>query len=138
MLKSKLSSNRLAGKAVAIATHLFIPCLSFILAGCSIYKIDSRDTSLGFYPPKPSGYQVLCLDKLEKPHEVIGTVTVTTNRSRPLMEIKDQMIHEAATMGGDAIMGLHSTDETAVSGDHQTRATEGIFVTYSAQVIVLK
>ena len=82
---------------------IFILAACFVLVGCSIYSVDSQDTTLDFYPPKASPDKVAYLEKVEQPHEVIGIVTVDAERNRPLEEVVAKMKDEAAILGGDAI-----------------------------------
>lgn len=113
---------------------------AILLAGCSIYRIDSQDSTLDFYPPKSSFEQVACLEKVERPHEIIGIVTATTDRSRPTQEVINKMRHEAAILGGDAIIDIHS-DDFNMGGKSENEGLfkgQSILVHYSAKVIVFK
>ncbi|MBF0618695.1 MAG: hypothetical protein HQL19_00850 [Candidatus Omnitrophica bacterium] len=95
------------------------------LAGCSVYRIDSQDTTLDFYPPKNTPERVQFLEKVEKPHDIIGIVTVATERSRPMAEVVTKMRYEASVLGGDAITDVRSEPS-------------GILVRHTAKVVVFK
>ncbi len=111
-----------------------------LVSGCSIYHVDSQDTTLDFFPPKSSVDKVVYLDKVDRAHEVIAIVTVTTERTRPLEEIIDQMRAEAAILGGDAVTDIR-TGEGAEAGDGQgaglfTRTS--VRLRYMAKVVAFK
>jgi hypothetical protein len=113
--------------------------LLLIFAGCSFYNIDSQDTTLDFYPPKASADQVAYLDKVDQPHEVIGIVTVDTERNRPLDEVVAKMRHEAAILGGDAIMDVRQ-DPGDGAGPKVKKyfGNVNIRVRYTAKVVLFK
>ena len=113
----------------------------FLVAGCSVYQIDSKpENNTAYYPPKKSPSDILYLESLDKPHEVIGTVTVTTERRQTLENIIPKMQYEAAMLGGDAITDIE-TDATGVWKKIKAKALLGnayIRANYSAKVIVFK
>jgi hypothetical protein len=81
---------------------------SVLFAGCSLYRVDSKDVSSDFYPPKNSADQVVYLEKVDKPYEVIGRVKITTDRMSPREEIVAKMRYEAAILGADAVTDITS------------------------------
>jgi hypothetical protein len=112
----------------------------FLLSGCSIYQIDSQSDSNQYYPPKTSAADVVYMETLDKPHEVIGTVTVNTERRQALENILPKMLYEASVMGGDAITDIQ-TDATGTWKKIQPKALLGnayVRANYSAKVIVFK
>ncbi len=115
---------------------LFV-CL--FLAGCSFYRIDSEDTTLDFYPPKDVSDGVVYLEKVDKPHEVIGIVTVDAERSKPFDEIVAKMKSEAAVLGGDAITDVRDTAGDSVgSGSPALLRNAYVRTRYTAKVVVFK
>ena len=60
-----------------ILLFLVIP----LLAACSLYRINSEDVATFLYPEKPAS-EVVYLEDVKKPHEVIGFVTVAAERSK--------------------------------------------------------
>ncbi|MBF0485278.1 MAG: hypothetical protein HQL16_02060 [Candidatus Omnitrophica bacterium] len=110
----------------------------FFLAGCSVYRVDSQDTTLDFYPPKESSQTVPYLEKTSKPYEVIGIVTVTADRTRPLDEVITQMRSEAAMLGGDAVTDLSSQPSAPQKKKDDLLANAYLRLMYSAKVIVFK
>ncbi len=87
--------------------------LMFIFSACSIYHVNSEDTANDIYPSKPSADQVVYMEKIDRPHEIIGYITVNTERIQPMNEIIEQMKREAAILGADAITDIH-TDASGV------------------------
>ena len=114
--------------------------LAFLAAGCSIYQIDSKPESTVYYPPKKSPSEIVYLESLDKPHEVIGTVIVTTERRQALENILPKMQYEASVLGGDAITDIQ-TDATGDWKKIKAQALLGnayIRANYSAKVIIFK
>ena len=110
------------------------------LSGCSVYQIDSKDTTPDFYPPKKSIDDVAYLEKIDKPYEEIGVVTVITERRQTLEDVLPKLKNEAAILGGDAI-----TDIQTDADDIWKKITPQKFfgnaytrVKYTAKVVVLK
>jgi|CXWL01.1.fsa_nt_gi uncharacterized protein YbjQ (UPF0145 family) len=114
--------------------------LTFLAAGCSIYQIDSKPENAVYYPPKRNPLEIVYLESLDKPHEVIGTVVVTTERRQSLENILPKMQYEASVLGGDAITDIQ-TDATGVWKKIKAQALLGnayIRANYSAKVVVFK
>ena len=84
--------------------------IPFILSlpACSIYHVNFEDTSSEFYPPKTSADQIVYMEKLDRPHDIIGYVTVNTERNQRMSDILVRMKHEAAVLGADAITDVHT------------------------------
>ena len=83
----------------------------FLGVGCSVYQIDSKDTTQDFYPPKKSIDEVMYMETVDQPYEEIGIVTVTTERRQTLEDVLPKLRQEAAILGGDAITDIR-TDAT--------------------------
>ncbi len=96
------------------------------LPACSVYRIDSQDTTSDSYPPKASYHEVVYLEKIDKPYEITGEVTVSVENSRGFSDVLLQMRDQAALLGGDAITAVSSGRE----GSLRTR--------YTAKVAVFK
>ena len=79
-----------------------------MLTGCSIYRIESKDTTNDYYPSKQLLSDVVYMENIDKPHTVIGYVTVNTERRWTINEVLDKMKREAAILGGDAITAIKS------------------------------
>lgn len=109
-----------------------------VLNGCSVYQIDSNPSNATYYPPKKSPSEIVYLESLNRPHEIIGTVVVTTERRQALENIIPKMQYEAAMLGGDAITDIE-TDATGSWKKIKAKALLGnayIRANYSAKVIV--
>ncbi|MBF0491081.1 MAG: hypothetical protein HQL15_10830 [Candidatus Omnitrophica bacterium] len=68
-------------------TLLTLVIVLIVTCGCTIYRIDSKDTSNDFYAPKKSIDDVQYLEKVDKPYTEIGIVTVTTERRQSMDEV---------------------------------------------------
>lgn len=113
---------------------------TFFAVGCSVYQIDSKPEGTTYYPPKKSPLEIIYLESLDRPHEVIGTVVVTTERRQALENILPKMQYEASVLGGDAITDIE-TDATGVWKKIKAQALLGnayIRANYSAKVVVFK
>jgi hypothetical protein len=75
----------------------------FLTSACSLYRIDSEEISTNYYPRKDSLQDVVYLERLDRPAEIIGYVTINTERNRTFEEVIEQMRYEASELGGDAI-----------------------------------
>ena len=114
--------------------------LASALSGCTVYQIDSKDTSNDFYQPKSNISDVQYLEKVDKPFEQIGEVSVTTERRQSLADALPKLKQEAAVLGGDAITDVQ-TDATDIWKKVKPKKLLGnayIRATYTAKVIVFK
>jgi hypothetical protein len=100
----------------------------FLVSACSFYNINSEETTENFYTAKKSVDEVAYLEQVTQPHEVIGTVTTTTEKTHTREEVIEKMKREAAVIGGDAI-----TDIQPVK-----KCNACIRVKYKATVVVFK
>jgi len=119
---------------------LAIVSITFLLSGCSIYQVDSQEASKNYYSPKKQASEVVYEEKITRPHEIIGYVTVSTERRQNLSDVMEKMQREAAILGGDAITNIQ-TDATGtwkrlpaqeIIGNGYVRAN------FTAAVVVLK
>ncbi len=120
--------------------YLIVFTMFLSAIGCSVFQVDSKTEATKYYPPKASAKDVLYLESLDKPHEMIGTVTVTTERRQALENVIPKMLYEASVMGGDAITEIQ-TDATGTWKKIKPQALLGnayIRSNYSAKVIVYK
>lgn len=92
---------------------VFLLLFCVTLTGCSLYYVNSEDTTTEYYPAKKSSEEVIFMETIDKPHEIIGVVTVNTERRQSLNDVIVKMKREAAILGGDAITNLQS-DATGV------------------------
>ncbi len=93
-----------------IPRYLIPLALAFPLltSACSLYRVQSEDISPYFHAPKASADEVVYIEHVDRPHEIIGFVTVNAERNRPLSEVIEMMKAEAAEMGADAITDITS------------------------------
>ncbi len=114
--------------------------LTALTSGCTVYQIDSRDTTDEFYPPKKSIDEVTYMEVVEEPNVEIGIVTVTTERRQTLEDVLPKLKQEAAILGGDVITDIKS-DATGTWKNVKVQKILGngyIRTNYSAKVLVLK
>ena len=78
----------------------------FLASGCSIISVDSKDLTEDYYPSKRSKDDVVYLEEVNRPHKIIATVTVNTERNQRVNDVIEKMKYEAAILGGDAITDL--------------------------------
>jgi len=77
-------------------------------SGCTVYQIDSKDTSQDYYAPKTSIDDVTYEQTTDKPYTEIGQVTVITERNQPLEDVLPKLKQEAGMLGADAITDVES------------------------------
>ncbi|OGX26068.1 MAG: hypothetical protein A3D10_06570 [Omnitrophica WOR_2 bacterium RIFCSPHIGHO2_02_FULL_48_11] len=87
---------------------LFLFLLITLLSGCSLYNVESEETTNNLYHPKYAVSDVHYLESVSQPYEIIGYVTVNTERRNTVEQVIDKLKREAALMGGDAITDIQS------------------------------
>ena len=109
-------------------------------SGCTMYQIDSKDTSQDYYVPKTSLDEVGYLQTTDKPYTEIATVTVTTERRQSLEEVLPKLKQEAGMLGADAIIDLQSdaTDFWKSLPRQKFIGKAYIRTTYTAKAIIWK
>jgi hypothetical protein len=118
---------------------IFLICLFVSVMGCSFYKISLEETTLDFYPPKESPDEVVYLERVDKPHEIIGNVTVNTERIQTWDEILEKMKKEAAFLGGNGITNLRTNSGIwRKLKPQKLLGNANIRTTYIVDVIVFK
>lgn len=111
-----------------------------LFTGCTVYQIDSQDTTQDFYAPKKSIQEVQYLEKVDQPYIQIGVVTVTTERRQGLDDVLPKLKQEAAILGGDIITDIQSNATgTWKSIKFQTLLGNAyVRCEYSAKVLIAK
>ena len=114
--------------------------LTASFSGCTMYQIDSRDTTQDYYTPKSNIDDVVYIEKVDKPYTEIGVVTVSTERRQSLEDVLPKLKQEAGILGADAI-----TDIQSGAGDlwkklkpKEILGNAYIRTTYTAKAIVWK
>ena len=113
---------------------------SIFSSGCTVYQINSKDTSEEYYVPKTSVDDVAYLEKTDKPYTEIGVVSVTTERRQPFTEVLPKLKQEAGMLGADAITNVQC-DATELWKRYAPQKAFGnayIRVTYTAHAVVWK
>ncbi len=118
-------------------TFLFLAVFS---SGCTVYQIDSKDTSQDYYVSKTSIDDVAYIEKADKPYTEIGTVTVTTERRQSWQEVLPKLKQEAGNLGADAITDVQNdaTDLWKKIPPQKLLGNAYIRTTYTAKAIVWK
>ena len=119
--------------------YLFIS-LAVLTSACSVYTINSQDTTGELYPSKNSPRDVAVLDTVDRPHLVIATITVTTERNQRLGDVIEKMKREAAILGGDAITNIQ-TDATGAWKKLPAQKLVGngyVLANFTTSVIIFK
>ena len=118
-------------------TFLFLAVFS---SGCSIYQIDSKDTSPDYYVPKTSIENVAYIEKVDKPYTEIAIVTVTTERCQSWQEVLPKLKQEAGMLGADAITDVENgaTNLWKKIPDQKLLGNAYIRTTYTARAVVWK
>ena len=117
-----------------------ITFLTFLTAGCSLYSVDSQNVSDEFYPSKSSANDVVYLESVDRPHDIIATVVVNTERRQGMDDVIAKMKREAAILGGDAITDI----KTNASGTWKKLPAQKLIgnayvrANFSAEVVVFK
>ena len=120
--------------------HLLLLILAVALTGCTVYQIDSKDSTENYYPPKTEINQVQYLEKVDRAVEEIGVVTVTTERRQSLADVLPKLKQEAAILGGDAITDIQS-DATGMWKKIKPKKFFGngyVRATFTAKVLIFK
>ncbi len=81
-------------------------------SACSLYRVNSEDTTLEFYPPKASADEVSYAENISRSYKVIGRVTVNTERVQGREDVLHKLKREAAILGGDAITNISTNAGT--------------------------
>jgi len=114
--------------------------LIFLTSACSMYHLHSEEITDVYYPSKESGDDVLFVEEINQPHEIIGMITVNAERRQKYPEVLEKLKHEAAVLGADAITDIQS-DST---GDWKKLPAQGtignayIRANFSAVAVVFK
>lgn len=114
-------------------------CIS--TCACSLYQIDFESSSDSYYPAKASTKEVVYLETVNRPYDIIGTATVNAERNQKLDDVIEKLKLEAALLGGDAITNIQTnagTGKWATIKPKKIFGNANIRTNFVAQVIVLK
>ncbi len=83
---------------------------------------------------------VIYIENLDKPHDVIGRIIVNAERRQRVSEVLDKMKREAAILGGDVITDIQSdaTGEWKKLPAQQVIGNAYVRSNFSATVTVIK
>ena len=108
--------------------------------GCTVYQINSKDTSQDYYASKTNIDDVTYIEKVDKPYTEIGTVTVSTERRQSFNDVLPKLKQEAGMLGADAITDVQNgaTDLWKKMAPEKFLDNAYIRTTYTAKAIVWK
>lgn len=112
-----------------------------VFNGCTLYQINTEETSFDHHPAKTSKHEVAYLESVGQPHEVIGYVTINAERNQKKEEVVDRLKEQAAEIGGDAITNIKSDSLHARWVDHKVLgalSNANVRENYTADVIKFK
>jgi hypothetical protein len=106
--------------------------LAFLLAGCGPnIKFTAADDNY-VIKPKPSNSEiVLRMDKIDRPHQVIGIIEAEMGRDGSRPELNRLMINKAREVGADGLMLVdYDIDRTTYLERHHTVVGRGPWRTH--------
>lgn len=114
--------------------------ITIFSSGCSIYRIDSKETSSDYFVPKTNIDDVAYVEKPDKDFTEIAEVTVTTERRQSLDDVLPKLKQEAGMLGADAITDVQNdaTDAWKKYAPQKLLGNAYIRTTYTAKAIVWK
>lgn len=110
-----------------------------LTSACSLYRVSTEEIAENYYPPtKPEDVQLL--EAAPAAHEIIGYITVNTERHQKMDDVLAKMKKEAATLGGQAITNVRSDATGAWKKVPMQKLFGNAYIraNFTAQVIVLK
>ena len=87
---------------------IYLLGIVFLTSSCSAYYVNSTEVSPEFYPSKKSAQEIVYIEKVDRPFEIVGYITVNAERSKRLQEVIENIKREAAILGADAITDIKS------------------------------
>jgi len=113
--------------------------LAVFSSGCTVYQIDSKDTSDDYFVPKTNIDDVAYVENTDKPYTQIAEVSVTTERRQVLTDVLPKLKQEAGNLGADAITDIES-DATGFWKKYAPKDLSNAYIrsTYTAKAIVWK
>lgn len=114
--------------------------LTVLTSACSLYNVSSEETTLNYYPSKPTTKDIEYMEDVTRPHEVIGYVTVNAERRQSISEVVERMKREAAILGGDAVTNIQTdaTGEWRKLPAQQLVGNAFVRANFKGTVVVLK
>jgi hypothetical protein len=114
--------------------------LAIFSSGCTIYQINSKETSPDLYVSKTSIDDVQYVEKTDKPYTEIAEIAVTTERNQAFQDVLPKLKQEAGMLGADAITDVQSdaTDLWKKVAPKKLLGNAYIRATYTAKAIVWK
>lgn len=83
--------------------------LSVLVSGCTFYNVNGEAIHYNS-PDETANKQIQYLETVNVPYDVVGQVTVYTERRNSLENVAEQMKRQAAILGGDAVTNITITE----------------------------
>ncbi len=111
--------------------NLMMLMLLLISSGCTFYGVDAQEIVMApFGQNKQTDLEIQYLETVTVPYEVIGHVTVNTERRNSIEEVIEKMKRQVSMLGGDAVTNIIQTDKPSPIAHVRT--------VYTGTVIVFK
>jgi hypothetical protein len=111
--------------------NLMILMLLLISSGCTFYGVDAQEIVMApFGQNKQTNIEIQYLETVTVPYEVIGHVTVNTERRNSIEEVIEKMKRQVSMLGGDAVTNIIQTDKPSPIAHIRT--------VYTGTVIIFK
>ncbi len=91
--------------------NFLILTLTLLSAGCTSYAINAEEIAIKSLNKPQHERSVEYIENVSVPYEVIGQVTVNTERRNSREDVIDKMKHQADILGADAITNIIQTDK---------------------------
>ena len=111
--------------------NLLIFVLMLAVSSCTFYKVDTQEIIISPHrQSKQANSQIQYLETITVPYDVVGHVTVNTERRNSMEEVIEKMKHQASLIGGDAFTNIVQIDKPSAIAHVRT--------VYTATVVIFK
>ncbi len=90
--------------------YFSLVALGMLASGCTFYHVNAEEVGRTSTRSKKSPADIQYLETVTVPYEVLGQVSVETERRNSKEEVIEKMKRDAAMMGGDAITNIVQND----------------------------
>ncbi len=108
--------------------YFLLMLLLISVSGCTFYAVDAQEIVIAPSGKVSTEHDVQYLETVNVPYEVIGHVTVNTERRNSLEEVIEKMKRQVAILGGDAVTNIIQTDKPSAIAHVRTIYTGTVIV----------
>lgn len=101
--------------------------VSSMVAGCTFYNVNGEVIHYTARPDRTE-HEVQYLETVNVPYDVVGHVSVYTERRNSLEDVADKMKRQAAMLGGDAIINITVNEPAGTFTSIRTTFTGTVIV----------